>query len=136
MGLAERRVAKDFQENEYPQFLEELNETVGKELPVEMDWSALQEEGRSHLYKECWLQVYFEPLLAALKGICADDMGKEAIEEGLTKVVVTNDGSISNSGKWARFEGKVLTLNHKPCTNIGQIEDRAKTVQTLLESNL
>lgn len=136
MGLAERRVAKDFQENEYPKFTKELNEVVGKELPVEMDWNALQEEGKSHLYKECWPQVYFDPIIAALKDICADDMGKEAIADGLSKIVVTNDGSNSTSGKWASFESSILTLNHKPCTNVGQIEDRAKTVRVLLENNL
>lgn len=136
MGLAERRVAKDFQENEYPQFVKQVNEIVGKELELEVDWVSLQEEGKSHLYKDFWPKVYFDPIIMALKAICADDMGKEAIEEGLIKIVFSNDNSNSTSSRWAKFENKILSLNHKTSTNVDQIEDRAKTVQTLLESNL
>lgn len=136
MGLAERRVAKAFQENEYENFLSEIKEVIGKDVEVDVNWDSLSEEGMSHLYEEAWAKVYFEPVKEALKSICSDDMGKEALNESLTKIIIKNEGDIHYAGKWSSFEGNVLTLDHKPTTNIDQIDDRAKAVQTLLENSL
>lgn len=136
MGLAERRVAKAFQENAYQDFLKEVKQVVGKDLEIDVSWDTLQQDGMSHLYEECWPQVYFQPLVAALKSICEDDMGKEAIAQELEKLVIKNEEGISSGSRWATFEDKVLTLDHKPCTNINQIQDRTKAVQTLLENSL
>lgn len=136
MGLAERRVAKQFQENEYEVFLQEIKTIVGKDVEVSVEWDSIAEDGMSHLYAECWPQVYFQPLLKALQSICADDMGKEAIADELQKVVIKNEGSISNSSKWSAFENKTLTLDHKPTTNVHDAEDRAKSLQVLLENSL
>jgi len=136
MGLAERRVAKTFQENEFEQFLAEIKEVVGKDVQVDVNWDSLSVEGMSHLYEEAWAKVYLEPVKEALKSICSDDMGKEAINDSLEKIVIKNEGDIHYAGKWSSFESKVLTLDHKPTTNIDQISDRAKALQTLLENNL
>jgi len=136
MGLAERRVIKSFQENEYQKFLAEVREVVGKDVDVDVQWDSLAEDGMSHLYEEAWVKVYFEPVKDALKSICSDDMGKEAITESLGKIIIKNEGDIHYAGKWSSFDGNVLTLDHKPTTNIDQINDRAKAVQTLLENNL
>ncbi|WP_430905933.1 hypothetical protein [Maribacter sp. 2-571] len=136
MGLAERRVVKAFQENEYNTFLEELKKVVGKEVTVNVAWDSLAIDGMSHLYEKAWPKVYFQPLLQALESICADDMGKEAIAESLEKLHIKNEAGVSYAAKWASFENKELTLDHKPTTNIDQIDDRAKALQTLLENNL
>lgn len=136
MGLAERRIAKDFQENEFSDFLKELKETTGKEVSVEVAWNTLSVDGMSHLYKECWPQVYFTPLMDALKAICEDDMGKEPIADGLEKIVIKNEGGVSNARVWSTFENKTITLDHKPTTNINNISDRTKSLQTALENGL
>lgn len=136
MGLAERRIAKDFQENEYQSFLKEVQEIVGKQLAIEVLWDTLSVDGMSHLYKDCWPQVYFQPLIQALKTICEDEMGKEAIAEELQKIIIKNEEGISSENKWASFIDKTLVLDHKPTTNINNIEGRAKTVKKLLEDNL
>ncbi len=136
MGLAERRIVKAFQETTYKSFLEDVKKVVGKEVAVEVAWDSLAIEGMSHLYEEAWPQVYFQPLVKAFESICADDMGKEAITESLDKIVIKNEEGISSASRWSAFENKVLTLDHKPTTNIHYVDDRAKTVQSLLENNL
>ncbi|MDP5231849.1 MAG: hypothetical protein NWQ38_15755 [Cellulophaga sp.] len=136
MGLAERRIAKDFQENEYQAFLKEIQEIVGKEITVEVSWDTLSVDGMSHLYKECWPQVYFQPLTQALKSICEDEMGKEAIADELQKIIIKNEEGISSESRWASFSDKILVLDHKPTTNINQIDARANKLQKLLEDSL
>ncbi len=136
MGLAERRITKEFQENEFQQFLKELKEVVGKDLEVDVDWGTLQVDGMSHLYQKSWPQVYFQPLLTALKSICQDDMGKEAIADELTKVVIKNEEGISSESRWSTFADNTLVLDHKPTTNVHHVEARAKKLQTLLENSL
>lgn len=136
MGLAERRIAKTFQENEYQNFLKEIRSVVGKDVDVDVAWDTLSEDGMSHMYEEAWPQVYFQPLIKALESICADDMGKEAIADELQKVVIKNEGGVSSASNWSTFENKTLTLDHKPITNLGNLNDRAAAVQTLLENSL
>jgi len=136
MGLAERRISKEFQENQYQSFLKEIKETLGKELELEVAWNTLQLEGMSHLYEKAWSQVYFQPLVTALKSICQDEMGKEAISEELEKIVIKNEGENHNADTWASFADKTLVLDHKPTSNIDREGDRAKSLQILLENSL
>jgi len=136
MGLAERRIIKTFQENQYESFLKEVKEVVGKDLEIDVAWDTIALDGMSHLYEKAWPQVYFEPTITALKSICADDIGKEAIAGELNKIVIKNEGGISSAHKWVNFENNTLTLDHKPTTNLGQISDRVKSLQELLENNL
>ena len=136
MGLAERRIAKAFQENEYQNFLKEIKDVVGKDVEVDVAWDTLQVDGMSHLYEECWPQVYFQPLVAALKSICEDDMGKEAIADELSKVIIKNEEGISSESRWASFADKTLVLDHKPTTNVHYVDARAKKLQQLLEDSL
>ena len=136
MGLAERRISKGFQENQYQGFLKEINEAVGKEVTVEVAWDTLQLEGMSHLYEKAWPLVYFQPLVTALKSICEDEMGKEAIAEELEKIVIKNEGGNSSANTWVSFADKTLILDHKPTSNVNNEGDRAKSLQVLLENNL
>lgn len=136
MGLAERRIAKDFQENEFASVLAEIKETVGKEVEVAVDWNSLCVDGMSHLYKKAWPQVYFQPLLKALKAICEDDMGKEAIAEELEKIIIKNEEGISSENRWASFADKTLVLDHKPTSNVHHEDSRSKTVLKILEDSL
>ncbi|WP_378181166.1 hypothetical protein [Aquimarina sp. SS2-1] len=136
MGLAERRIVKEFEEKTFPKLQEEINTAANKTLEIEVDWKSLAIDGSSHLYEECWPQVYFEPLKIALEQITTDEMGKDAIAESLDKVIIKNENGISLASKWCSFENKTLVLDHKPTTNLNQSPDRAKAVQKLLEENL
>ena len=90
----------------------------------------------SHLYNKAWPQVYFQPLIEALKSICSDEMGKEAISEELEKIVITNENGISSAHSCATFENKTLNLDHKPTSNVHNVAERTKAIQAILENSL
>lgn len=136
MGLKERRAIKDFQESVYPDLQKQIFEALGFEPEIEVLWDGLAEEGYDHLYGESLPKVYFQPAIQALSSICADDMGKEAIGESLKKIHIKNEAGNSSPRSWADFSGGVLTLDHKPHSNIDDVKDRAAALQTLLESKL
>jgi|AntRauTorckE6833_2_1112554.scaffolds.fasta_scaffold05985_5 hypothetical protein len=136
MGLAERRETESFKEKDFSGIVAEIAEVSGKDIEIEVDWDSLATEGDSHLYEESWNQVYFAPLVAALKNICADDIGKEALVKGLNKIVVKNTGENTNADAWASMDGSTLILDHKPTTNAHRGEDRMAVLQTTLENAL
>ncbi len=136
MGLKERRAQKDFEETKYPGLLDNVKTALGFEVPIEVKWETLAIDGSSHLYDECWPKVYFEPLSAALKSICADDMGKEALQGTLKNIVIQNTADCSNGSRWAAFADGVITLDHKPTTNVDNIKERTDSLTTLLENSL
>lgn len=136
MGLAEKRAIKTFQEGKFSEFTEKINTIAGKNLEFEVKWDELAEDGMSHLYEDAWTKVYFQPLMDALNNICADDMGKEAIGESLSKVVISNSTSNYSAGQWSSFADSTLTLEHDPTTNMDDIKQRAEALQAELENNL
>jgi len=135
MGLAERRAADRWKNNDYPDWKTRIDQAVGFDIPVEVAWEQLASEGNPEYYDEWFPKVYFQPLTMALSAITIDDMGKEAIRDGLTKIVVKNSGEYSSASGFS-FSGGVLTINHKPQTNVDYPEERAKAIQKMLEDAL
>jgi hypothetical protein len=136
MGLAERRAAKAFETTHFPRLKAEIDGAAGFEVPVEVAWDQLSEEGYAHLYDEAWPKVYFTPLVEALRAITVDDLGREALRAGLTRIVIKNVGGYYYGETAVSFEGGVLTIDHKPCTNIDYGDERRQAIQKLLESKL
>lgn len=136
MGLSERRAIKTFQTESYPTRLQELQECAGFDLTIDVEWDKLAEDGMGHLYEEAWTKVYFEPLREALASICVDDMGREALSEGLTRVRITNEAGNSSATSCFHFEGGTLTIDHKPTTNIDYGSERTQHLVQLLENAL
>src|SRR5688500_13692457 len=118
MGLAERRAAKKFETESYPRLKKDVNDAAGYDVPMEVEWDTLAIDEQSHLYDEYWPQVYFQPLKTALKEICQDDMGKEALKGALKKIIIRNTKNTSYGASIATFDKGVLTLDHLPTTNI------------------
>jgi hypothetical protein len=131
MGLAERRAAKAFEDNKLPAFKQEIDAIVGFDVPLEINWEALAVEGYADLYDTAFPKVYFKPLIEALKGVCIDDLGQEAIKAGLKKIVITNEGS-----SWPTFQAGTLTLLYGSCTNLDYWADRKNDIQSTLEKAL
>jgi hypothetical protein len=136
MGLAERRAAKEFETKRFPQLKKDIDEAAGFEVPVTVHWDSLAKEGEAHLYDECWPKVYFQPLVAALKGITFDEMGKEALKGGLKKIEIQNRAGIYYGNRMATFEGGTLVLDHEPHSNVDSIDERTDGIRLLLESKL
>lgn len=136
MGLTERRATKAFQDGPFQELKSKVTEAAGKELEIEVDWSSLAVDGMSHLYEDAYPKVYFLPLIGALEKVCIDDLGKEAIAEGLDKITIQNQKGTSSASRWATFQDKCLVLDHKPTTNIDYVKDRTDSLQKVLEDGL
>jgi hypothetical protein len=135
MGLAERRSVERFKNEDYPGWKSRIDEAAGFEVPIEVSWDELAVAERADMYAEYFPAVYFQPLLDGLGAIGADDMGKEALREGVTKVVVRNSNTyISESG--ISFADGVLTFDHISDTNTHHVAERTKAIQTVLEAGL
>lgn len=113
MGLAERRAIRDFENNHFPEIRRRIETAAGIPVPVEVRWDTLASQGEAASFAETWPVIYFEPLIAALEDITRDDLGQDAIKEGLKKIVIQNEQGIYDSASWAKFEEGVLTLDHE-----------------------
>lgn len=136
MGLNERRVTHDFQTNELPGLQTRVDEAAGFNVPIEVNWDKLTPEGESRLYSESWKAVYFEPLIAALKSVAKDEMGREALKGGLKRVVVDNTTGNYYPDHWAKLEAGTLTLDHEPLTNAGDVAARTAGLVSVIEGGL
>lgn len=136
MGLAERRVAKEFETQKLPGLQQELDAAAGIAVPLEVDWESLSIDGQSHLFMESWEKVYFRPLIGAIKQIAADSIGADAIKAALKKVVIHNKSGIYSADRWAKFAGGTLTLDHEPTSNADYVDDRKNGLVAELEKNL
>jgi hypothetical protein len=135
MGLAERRSAERFKNEDYPGWKARIDEAAGFEVSIEVAWDELAVADYADSYAEYFPQVYFQPLLDAFGSIAADDMGREALREGVAKVVVRNsDQYFSPTG--ITFTDGVLMFDHKSESNTHHVEERTKAIQALLEAAL
>jgi len=134
VGLAERRIAKEFQENHLPALKRRVDIAAGVALPLEVNWEQLTANEYSHAWLEEWPQLYFEPLIAALEQISVDEMGREAVKQGLHRVVVEDGDDNYSEDRWATLSGGVLTLNYRFTS--GNAEARTKWLVRALEKAL
>jgi len=135
MGLKEKRACQDFMTNVYPALKSQVETAAKAPVEIEVAWDGLQEEGMDHMYAEAWPKIYFEPLVKGLSAITADQMGAEALAGSLKKILIKNDNTHANPDG-ITFAGGVLTINHKPTTNISNVSDRAGKIQSVIENAL
>ncbi len=134
MGLAERKAVKLFQDNRFPALKKEIDEAAGFEVPIEVNWDSLAKSDYAHVYDAAFTGVYFTPLIAALKAIAADDMGREALR-GMKKVILCAvQGGYGEDA--IQFADGVLTIDHDPVTNVNDVTLRAEVIQKKLEAGL
>jgi hypothetical protein len=87
MGLAERRKIKDLQEVTFPERVKEIEEICGIAIPYEVDWDSLADDAEAIRFID---NVSCHRLNMALRVICLDDMGKQAVREGLKLIRLKN----------------------------------------------
>jgi len=87
MGLAERRKIKELQETTFPGRVREIEEICGKEIPYEVDWDSLADDAEGLNFID---NISCHRLNMALRVICQDDLGKEAVREGLRLIKLKN----------------------------------------------
>jgi len=135
MGLAERRGVERFKNDVYPGWKSRIDEAAGFDVPVEVAWDELAVADYADRYADFFPKVYFQPLVDALGAVTIDDLGKDALREGLSKIVIRNAGEFYSAAGISFTDG-VLTFDHKPYTNIDYGEERATGLQQALESGL
>jgi len=87
MGLEERRKIKELQEVTFPGRVKEIEEICGAPIPYDVDWSSLAGDLEALNFID---NISCHRLNMALRVICMDDMGKEAVREGLKAVRLVN----------------------------------------------
>lgn len=87
MGLNERRKIKELQDTTFPDRIKEIEEICGKPIPYEVDWESLSDDAEGLNFID---NLSCHRLNMALRSICLDDLGKEAVREGLRLVRLNN----------------------------------------------
>jgi hypothetical protein len=132
MGLQEKRAIKAFQEGSYKKLTDEINAQAGYAIEYDVNWDTLALDEMADYYDDSFTKVYFTPVLLSVKEIAADDMGKEALKETLKKIVIKNEaGNVYGSSAYSFSQG-VLTIDHQPCTNIENVNERTTELTDLL----
>ena len=87
MGLNETRKMKELRETTIPSRSKEIEEICGKPIPYDIDWQSLSNdlEGLNLLDNLSCHRVNM-----ALRVICQDDLGKEAVRDGLKAIRLKN----------------------------------------------
>jgi hypothetical protein len=87
MGLNERRKIKELQDVTFPGRVKEIEEICGKAIPYEVDWESLADDAEGLNFID---NLSCHRLNMALRVICQDDMGKQAVKDGLRMVKLKN----------------------------------------------
>ena len=135
MGLAERRATNDFQAHQYPQLAETIHEIAGFAVPIEVAWEEIAAEGQSDQYKDAWTEIFFKPVIEALRQVTRDQMGKDAVKAGLKKIQLRNSKGAYSPASAISFDGGILVIDHE-LSNAGDTQDRIKYLVESLEKKL
>ncbi len=106
MGLNERRAIKELQDVTLPARVKEIEEICGKAIPYDVDWESLAEDADALNFID---NASCHRLNMALRMICQDEMGKEAVRDGLTMITLKNVKE--NSDMSMTFEKGVLSMH-------------------------
>jgi hypothetical protein len=106
MGLNERRKIKELQDTTLPGRVKEIEEICGKPIPYEVDWDSLADDAQGLNFLD---NISCHRLNMALRTICVDDMGKEAVRDTLNLIKLKNVKD--KSAMKIDFDGGVLEMH-------------------------
>jgi hypothetical protein len=105
MGLQERRAMEQAVQGWLPARQAELKEICGGDVPYDVDWASFEGDVKGIE----WLEFNGpQQVSAAFRGVCTDDLGRQAVREGVKKVVLKNMAEIGQ--KALGFQDGVLSL--------------------------
>jgi hypothetical protein len=87
MGLNERRKIKELQEVTLPARSQEIAAISGAPVPYEVDWDSLADDAEGLNFLD---NLSCHRVNMALRVICQDEIGKEAVRDGLKKIRLKN----------------------------------------------
>jgi hypothetical protein len=106
MGLEERRMIKELQEVTLPGRVKEIEEICGAPVPYDVDWTTFSDDKSALNFLD---NVSCHRLNMALRVICSDEMGREAVRDGLKKVRLVNVKN--HDDRKMSFEGGMLEMH-------------------------
>ncbi|MBL3657926.1 hypothetical protein [Fulvivirga sediminis] len=108
MGLQEKKAIQAIKEQYFNDYQKELNEVVGKELPIDIQWGTFNNDLNAIKFIP---SVCLQRIVNAIKEICSDSVGKEAIQESVQTIVVHNiEQENAEANKSLVFDGGVFTI--------------------------
>src|SRR5579863_8114569 len=130
MGLEERRMIKELQHVTFPGRVKEIEEICGAPIPYDVDWDSLKDDAEALNFMD---NISCHRLNMALRGICSDAMGKEAVRDGLKKIKLKN---VKTPGEMSMtFQDGVLEMHCAYALRTdGMFSDNA--IQALLTKSL
>lgn len=87
MGLNERRKVEELKRDVFPGRVLEIEEICGKAIPYEIDWVSISDDATALNYID---NLSCHRLNMALRMICQDEMGKQAVRESMKLVKLKN----------------------------------------------
>ena len=105
MGLNERRKIKELQDITFPGRVKEIADICGKPISYDVDWESLADDAEALNFID---NLSCHRLNMALRVICQDDMGKEAVREGLKSIKLKNVND--KAAMKMTFDGGVLEM--------------------------
>src|SRR5436305_11117352 len=105
MGLNERRKIEELKNTTFPGRVKEIEEICGKAIPYDVDWASLADDAEGLNFID---NISCHRLNMALRVICADDLGKEAVRDGLKVIRLKNVPS--KADMHLTFDGGVLDM--------------------------
>lgn len=93
MGLAERREMKRLQEEVMPSKQNELQSIVGSKVTYDINWDSFSTslDAMGRFEREAFTRIN-----EAMTSLCRDDMGKEAVQEAIKTIRISNHANNSS----------------------------------------
>jgi len=105
MGLNERRKIEELKTTTFPGRVKEIEEICGKAIAYDVDWASMADDADALNFID---NVSCHRLNMALRVICQDQMGKDAVKDGLKSIKLTNVKD--KAQKKLSFDGGVLEM--------------------------
>jgi hypothetical protein len=106
MGLEEKRKIKELQEKAFPGRLKELADITGGAIAYDIDWDSFGDDAEGLKYLD---NVACHRVNMALRAICKDDLGKEAVCDSLKTIRIHNIKD--KAAKSITFDDGVLEMH-------------------------
>lgn len=107
MGLAERRKVQELKEQTLPARSQEIAEiSGGAAVPYVVDWPSIENDAQALNFVD---NLSCHRLNMALRTICIDTMGRDAVRDGLRQVKLKNVADPSQ--RHIAFAGGVLEMH-------------------------
>ncbi|MBC8065758.1 MAG: hypothetical protein H7Y17_13080 [Chlorobia bacterium] len=87
MGLEERRKIKEYQDTTIPERTKELEEIVGGLIPYDIDWETFASDSEALRFLD---NLSCHRINMAMRTICIDDLGKEAVRDTIKSIKLKN----------------------------------------------